>query len=311
MKNIGEIIRFLRKSKNLSQEQLSDLIGCTREFISQLERGKCNVPDYLVLPLSNFLNYDIPSLIKNIDKYNNFNHYVLSCRLINCIDSKNNIEINELLQNDIIINEFNYGYPLILKRYCVSLVELHINNDSNASIAVCLKQLDIENINEVNEFSPKISQEDRYYSTILVLGVNLHLIGEEELHKTLLKNTLFFLEENIFNNVLPSSSINYFFKKFYIIILNNYSDILFNLNDWDLALSLCEKARLFAINNNILFLVELLLKLKIEILCSQDNYAFAKETYQEFKYICRFINKIEYYDASTELFKTKYPNLFL
>lgn len=57
MKNTGEIIKYLRKSKKLSQERLSNLIGCTREFISQIERNKCNLPDYLILSFSNILTY--------------------------------------------------------------------------------------------------------------------------------------------------------------------------------------------------------------------------------------------------------------
>jgi transcriptional regulator with XRE-family HTH domain len=36
----GQTIRELRKSKNLSQEALSDLSGLDRSYISQLECGK-------------------------------------------------------------------------------------------------------------------------------------------------------------------------------------------------------------------------------------------------------------------------------
>lgn len=310
MKNIGEIIRFLRKSKNLSQENLSDLVGCSREFISQVERNKCNLPDYLLLPLSNFLTFDIPRLIKNIDKYNNFEHYILSCELIDLIEKNDNYGISTLLNNKIIINEFNYGYTNILKIYCMALVEKHINNNLNLSTKLCLQQLKISDISNIDEFIPKLSQEDRYYSTILVLGANLHIIGDFKHHKILLNNTIDFLEQNIFNDLLPNSTISYYFKKFYIICLNNYADVHFTLNDLNNALIYCDKAIYISTKNNILFMLHLILKLKIEILYLLDKVDEAKEIYTDFKSICRLMQQLTYFESSSEKFKIQYPRLF-
>lgn len=310
MKNIGEIIKYLRKSKKLSQEDLSELVGCSREFISQIERNKCNLPDYLILPLSKFLSHDISNLIKNIDKYENFNHYLISHKLIDLIEKKDNHSINLMLKNKTIVNEFDYGYPKVLKLYCSSLIETVINKDIEMAIEICMQQLSLNNIYEIPNFKPTLGAYDRYYSTIIILGVNLHLVGKNELHKTLLFNTILFFEENIFNEFLPISTVDYFFKKYYILLLNNYADTLFTLGEFENALITCEKATLFAIDNQILYMVDLLTKLKIEILYNLNEVDKSKETYLQFKYICQLINNNSYFEDTTETFKIQYSNIF-
>lgn len=311
MKNTGEIIKYLRKSKNLSQEQLSDLIGCTREFISQIERNKCNLPDYLVLPLSNILTHDLTKLIKTIDEYEKLEHYILSYQLIELIEKKDNYNIFLLLKNEIISSEFNYGNPKVLKLYCTALIETAINNNIEASTEICLQQLDLNNLEEIYKFTPKLTNYYRYYSTILVLGCNLHLENKFELHRVLLARTLTFLNSTIINNVLPISSVDYFFKNFYITTLNNYSDVLFRLSQFEESFTFCEQALEFATTNNILFMLDSLLKLKIEILCNLNEIPQAKEVYLQFKYTCQLMRNNIYFEESTQIFKWKYPMLFI
>lgn len=45
---LGEKIREIRQTRNLSQEKCAELAGIDRTYISGLERGKRN-PSYLVL----------------------------------------------------------------------------------------------------------------------------------------------------------------------------------------------------------------------------------------------------------------------
>ncbi len=309
MKKLGSIIAVLRKNKKLSQEQLSNLLGCTREFISQIERNKCNLPSYHILPLSNILCIDLNNLINHIDDYNSFEHYLLASKLIDCIEEKRIMDIDELLKNEIIINEFDYGEAMVLKLYCSALVEKYINNDIKKSIDFCLEVLNIENIDCIEAFYPAHGRKGRYYSTILTLGVNLSLIGEDLLHLKLLENTIYFLEENIFNDTLPNSTLNPFHKKSYIVFLNNYSDVLFSFKQFNKSLDICNKAIHFANKQSSSFNLELLLFLKTKILCELDLYEDAKKTYMHFKSICEIKNNINYLNEKNTVLNS-YKKLF-
>lgn len=311
MKKIGSAIRFLRKSNNLSQEQLASLVYCTREFISQIERDKRKLPQHLIVFFSNALNHDIDNLIGNLDKYKNFNHYLICYRLIDCMLVYDMEKIKFIIeQNKTVINELNYGDPRILKLYCSALIESNININLEASTKICLEILEINNIEEIKLFSPKIGQEKRYYSTILLLGTNMFYNKEYELYELLLKNILFFLEQNIFNNILPFSSIDPFFKRFYIMTLNNYADILFTSSNFNEALIICNKGINFSIAYDTTRIVFYLLKLKVEILYNLDNITESKETYILFKYQCILVDEVDYFYSSTNTFKPKYPKLF-
>ncbi len=310
MKNIGQVISYLRKSKKLSQEELSELLGCSREFISQIERNKRNIPEYFILPLSKFLSYNIENLIKNIDKYKTLEHYIISSKLIDLIEEMNYPELDTFLKNEIILNEFTYGYPLILKLYCTALIETYINKNVYTSIELCLEVLGIDDMKDIKDFHPVLNKEFRYYSTILILGVNLFELGNYELYTSLLENTIDFLEDNIFNKALPISTVHSYYKKFYIVILNNYADTLFVLGDYKSATLFCEKATDNCINFEITNILYLLLELKTEILYKSNKLDEAKTTFSDYQSMCRIVKKADHLKATENAFKTKYPLLF-
>lgn len=310
MKTIGEIIRTLRKEKELTQKELSELLDCSREFIGQIERNERVLPDYFILPISTYLNCDFKRLIGSIGNYHNVQHALLCYELIDAIDLKDNEKLNELLKNEIVITEFDYGHTKILKQYCTALVEKYINNNIDESTSICLEILEIKQIKDIPFFRPKICQEYRYYSSILTLGLNLHLSENYLMHKALLSNTIHFLENYIFNGSLPNSYISYFYKKFYLISLNNYADVLFGLGEYENALTYCSKTISFASKQNISYMLEYWYCLKVEILYSLNQIENAKSTYVQFKSICEFQNNYKLLNSSTERFSLTYPQLF-
>ncbi len=48
MKNFGEKLRILRQRKNLSQTELSELLGVSRTHVSRMERGE-KIPNVAML----------------------------------------------------------------------------------------------------------------------------------------------------------------------------------------------------------------------------------------------------------------------
>jgi transcriptional regulator with XRE-family HTH domain len=60
---IGKFIQEKRKEKGLTQEQLSNLIGVSKNAVSKWERGICLMDLSLLKPLSHTLNVSLAQLI--------------------------------------------------------------------------------------------------------------------------------------------------------------------------------------------------------------------------------------------------------
>ena len=56
LRKIGQNIRSVRKSKNLSQEKLAELIGVSRNYIGMIERAEINVPTKTLIEIAFALN---------------------------------------------------------------------------------------------------------------------------------------------------------------------------------------------------------------------------------------------------------------
>jgi len=67
LKKFGLIIRKIREEKKLSQEQLSELSGLDRTYISSVERGKRNISLKGIYALSIALNIEISTIFQEIN----------------------------------------------------------------------------------------------------------------------------------------------------------------------------------------------------------------------------------------------------
>lgn len=209
------------------------------------------------------------------------------------------------MKNPVILNEFTYGYPQILKKYCNALVKSLIYKDFYTSNKLCMEVLNIKSLNDIKYFSPSLYNENRYYSTILLLGVNLHNLNKYTIHKQLLQNTLSTLEDHIYNDEISISLSSYFFKKYYVNLLNNYADALYTLKEYQTALDICIKAEDFSIKYSTLYMLHFVLKLKVETLYKLDNTDLANITFSNFKSLCYITKNLEYMESSIIDFKNK------
>lgn len=62
----GKNVRINREAKNLSQDQLSELCGLHRTYISHVERGKKNISLENIHKIANALRVKIIDLFKGI-----------------------------------------------------------------------------------------------------------------------------------------------------------------------------------------------------------------------------------------------------
>ena len=66
LKNLGINIKSERLRKNISQEQLSELTGISRNSISLIETGKLNPTATKLIDISKALEIDITKLINDV-----------------------------------------------------------------------------------------------------------------------------------------------------------------------------------------------------------------------------------------------------
>ncbi|MFS0555779.1 helix-turn-helix domain-containing protein [Brevibacillus reuszeri] len=67
IKRLGNRIRFLRKVKGLSQEQLGELSGLHTNYIGQVERGEKNVTVESLEKIAKGLDVTLEELFRHID----------------------------------------------------------------------------------------------------------------------------------------------------------------------------------------------------------------------------------------------------
>lgn len=67
IKRLGNRIRFLRKVKGLSQEQLGELSGLHTNYIGQVERGEKNVTVESLEKIAKGLDVTLEDLFQHID----------------------------------------------------------------------------------------------------------------------------------------------------------------------------------------------------------------------------------------------------
>lgn len=62
LKKLGKNIKFLRKSKCLSQEKLAEMINRSRNYVGMIERAEVNTPVDTLFDIAKALNFDIKEL---------------------------------------------------------------------------------------------------------------------------------------------------------------------------------------------------------------------------------------------------------
>lgn len=146
--NLGERIRNLRKSKNITQEELAKMIGVKRSVISKYENGSVNISTNnlleiskaLAIPIEAFLGNDIE--ITKITDENSYIKYVIEDNAGTVDDFPH----DAILVKDVSIDKRN---KLILK---------HIRQDTIAKY----DSLNALGQKKANEYITDLSEQEKY-----------------------------------------------------------------------------------------------------------------------------------------------------
>lgn len=63
LKKFGKNVKIERIKKDLTQEQLAEIMGVSQKYVASIERGKENMSLGKILELSKSLNVDIETLL--------------------------------------------------------------------------------------------------------------------------------------------------------------------------------------------------------------------------------------------------------
>ncbi len=274
-KSFGDLIKEIRIKNGFSQQELSEHTAYSRDYLSKIEVGKRNPSDDFLVSISTTLNFDFSTLHKKLNNFITLDDYFLTNKLVECIEAKNIDKIKQLLDNEIFTYKMNYGESRITKEYCQALVIFYIDNNTDKALQYCLDILEIT-YDKIDDYEIKVNFP-YYYSLLLLLG---HIMSEKKDYNILenfLKKFIAFIDNYYLNGILPIYSVEYYYKKLYITILNNYADTLLKLGECQLALNQCNKAIDVSNKLNILSLLPYLYKMKVEILHVTGNLFEVKQ----------------------------------
>lgn len=305
--NIGELIKQLRIDKGLSQQQVANLCNRSRESISKFEKGTRNPTDDFLIELSIILEFDFVTYINELNNFKKVEHFIITCEFITSIHTDDNDRIRELIQSDIVQKEFTYGEPLALKQYCTTYLLINVDNNPTETLKLCMSYLEID---DIQSFKPKINQVYAYYSTINNLALALYKLNDFDNLLTLSLILVDYFETVYFNDIVPLPKVDLFYKQYYITCLCGLAGTYLTLKDTQKALETCTKAIKKSNEFQVTNVIHNLLNLKVQILCTMNNYFDAKLTYTQFKAFCEITDRIPFFEHHTTKLQQQYPLLF-
>lgn len=306
---LNTFIKSLRNEKGLTQYQLAERIKCSREYISLLEQGARPITTTFAIPLSKELNFNFIDYSRNAHLYHNFEVYMIEQSFKTILINENLEELETFFSDKLVqkyVNDTTIKSYII---YCHALIYLHIKRDYMSCISVILEYFNVPSLEELYNFNPTLSENINYYSCLVILGVALYEVGEVELSERLTKNTLDYVKSYFFSKPIITNSVDVRMKKTYIALLNNHADNLYIKHDLDEALVACNKAIETVTSMGLLYILNLILKLKLQIVCGLNIPSEIDDAYNQFRAICSLLKKQDYFNTSMDEIRKEYPEI--
>ncbi len=305
----GALLKSLRLKHDFSQENLAKLTNHSRSAISMFESGERLPTNEFLLRVSKIFKLDFINLVENIDKYKNLEHYLLVNEILQLVNIREDEKINQILKENPLVQEFDYGEPLLIKQYCEVLMCMDYHKDYQKTFELCTSFLNIDP-NNIKAYKPKISMSRRYYSQTVNLCCCLRFLGEYQKLLDLSEILVEFLEDTYFKTDIPLMDIDFYFKRFYVISLYNKADAYFKLKDYQKALEICKTVVSECSKRNVLDILPNTYRLQTEVLFSLGNFEEGKNSLELFRAVCVITDNLEDFENIVEAFRVKYGDKF-
>lgn len=138
---VGDLIKYYRKEKGISQEKLAEEAGCTREYIGKLEKNK-NSPTIETLALiAQKLNVDLFDAYSEINEYNNF-EIALKVKMLSDAMGRRDVDrIVSLVSSYSGDEGFKTGNPSKVLLYAKAIIISTVYKDNQKAIECIYKAL--------------------------------------------------------------------------------------------------------------------------------------------------------------------------
>ncbi len=293
---LNNLIKQLRIEHGYSQNDLAELMHCSPQHISRLEKGLREVTDELISSLSIVFNVDFYHLKSKLERFNSITDYTDYYFLRQAIEKQDIVVIEKkLAELDACPTRFNYGQPLLLKGYCHALLLSYKYKEYEKSIECCYTALNCTE-EDLLSFNGKSLKFISYYSIVLLLLFNYYSVGKIDTALRIGEQVLKHFDELQKNNYFSFLNQEYMFKKAYINLLNNMGYLYLENKDYESAFNISIKSIKSCSNLNILKPLHSLYELKFECLYNLQRFEEASEAYLDFKSVCKICNEMIYFE---------------
>ncbi len=309
--HIGEVIYYLRKKHNLTQQQLADKI-CSREYLCKLEKGAFFPTIYTLDLLSKRLNENIYEFYQEIERHNDIETHLKIQQINELISSggDNDLEIRKLITEYENLPTFRSGESLQFIYYSKAICSYYIDKNYTEAInfsfeGLCVYKKDFKLENWI----------DYIYTNVELTLINLMASSycrcdDSDTGLSIYHDMLKYLEKYLSRSLYDIHSTGHFYINLYTNVAYNISNKLFAQQKYIEALKTIDDAINISIRTKYMNIYPSLLKNKFLILYMQQDYENAKKYYN--KALIYFEDMLSN-DDLTELIKMakeECPNLF-
>ena len=305
--HFGDLLQELRMNYNMSREELAQNI-CTPKQIYRIEKGESEPSIYLLHQLSYKFNLDLNEYYKMYFT----RHTLEGLEGIKFINDAIIIHDYHLLKSLIDTYEtmevFKTGENLQHIYYGKALCSALLDEDYKSSLDYCYQGIQVEcpefNISSISKYM--FSNVGLTLLNCISQNFFLWVITITEC----LYDLLAVIESFVINSPYPFFHDTQFSKKVYQAILCNMGVRLFENGEYKKSFNFIEKGIKFSLKEaNFRFLPDLIF-FKFKLLYHEQNYAEAREYYNQVISLCKITNK-EYilYELDSSA-KIDYPEIF-
>ncbi|WFR57008.1 helix-turn-helix transcriptional regulator [Anaerocolumna sp. AGMB13025] len=307
--HFGNLLEELRLKYNMSREELAHNI-CTPKQIYRIEKGESEPSIYLLHQLSLKFRLDLNEYYKmyftnhtleGLEGIKSINHAIIV---------RDNHLLKSLIDNYEPMEAFKTGENLQHIYYGKALCSALLDEDYKKSLDYCYQGLRVE----CPEFN--ITSISKYMFSNVGLALlnctsqNFFAMDNYDAGMLVLNGLLMVLESYVINSPYPLFRDTQFFKKFYQAILYNMGVHLFEQGEYKKSLIFIERGIKFSLQeSNFRHLSELLF-FKFKLLYHKQNYAEAREYYNQVISLCKITNKESILNELDSSAKIDYPEIF-
>lgn len=307
-KHFGELLRELRETRNMTREQLA-LGICTPKQIYRLEKGVYEPSLYLLNQLSMKFNVDLNNYFKMFLSNKSGIAFDGIKEINKAVEKNDVITLKNLINEYENLPEFMHGENKQHILYGKALCESLMNQNYQQSFQYCMEGLRIEN----PDFSLDAIREGVYSNVGLALlnCVSRNYMALNKLNEGIkvLIDMLYIIEHFILTPPYAIYKASEFSKNIYLNTIYNLCAYLLRTKKIAESLTYVNKGINFSLKEyNLRFLPELL-TMKFRLLYSMENFAEAKEYYDQAKNLLKITQQEKMALDVDELVMKEYPLL--